>query len=118
MDSPSYRQVVAGRSFENWGGYPRVQWLCRSDWTEKLVISLLSANEGGHSLAKGWAITVIHALLPSMLLFSVFLPIQGHGSHYWLFPCISLTGFPEVRSFHAPVSMSPSGVVLTVRFPH
>lgn len=53
VDSPSSGEVVAGRSFEKWGGYPRVQWLCHSDWTEQFVISLLSANEGGHSLAKG-----------------------------------------------------------------
>lgn len=90
VDSPSSGEVVAGRSFEKWGGYPRVQWFCRSDWTEKLVISLLSANEGGHSLAKGWAITVIHAFLPCRMLFSVFLPIQGHGSHYWPFTCMIL----------------------------
>lgn len=85
---------------------------------KSIMISLLSANEGGHSLAKGWAITVIHAFLPSMLLFSVFIPIQGHGSPYWLFPCINLTGFLEVRSFRTPVSMSPSDIVFTVRFAH
>lgn len=95
VDSPSSGEVVADRSFEKWGGYPRVQWFCRSDWTEKLVISLLSANEGGHSLAKGWAITVIHAFLPCTCFSQFSFPFKVMEVTTGLSP-VGSSGFREV----------------------